>query len=95
MSTISRNELVFRYETLEDSLIDTLSNEQLRALIDIYVLALDNYERDIMDAISLYINEYGNDDTKKYMMELIEKKNDAYLKQELNYLINLIWTLYI
>ncbi|EOL9165598.1 hypothetical protein NF882_004689 [Escherichia coli] len=64
MSTISRNELVFRYETLEDSLIDTLSNEQLRALIDIYVLALDNYERDIMDAISLYINEYGNDDTK-------------------------------
>ncbi|CAQ89488.1 hypothetical protein [Escherichia fergusonii] len=90
MSTISRNELVFRYETLEDSLRDTLSNEQLRALIDIYVLALDNYERDIMDAISLYINEYGNDDTKKYMMELIEKKNDAYLKQELNYLINLI-----
>ncbi|EHX5841356.1 hypothetical protein K2E12_003345, partial [Escherichia fergusonii] len=86
MSTISRNELVFRYETLEDSLRDTLSNEQLRALIDIYVLALDNYERDIMDAISLYINEYGNDDTKKYMMELIEKKNDAYLKQELNYL---------
>lgn len=90
MSTISRNELVFRYETLEDSLRDTLSNEQLRALIDIYVLALDNYERDIMDAISLYINEYGNDDTKKYMMELVEKKNDAYLKQELNYLINLI-----
>ena len=90
MNTISRNELVLLYETLENSLMDSLSNKQLRALIDIYVLALDNYERDIMDSISFYINEYGNDDTKKYMMELIEKKNDAYLKQELNYLINLI-----
>ena len=90
MNTISRNELVLLYETLGNSLMDSLSNKQLRALIDIYVLALDNYERDIMDSISFYINEYGNDDTKKYMMELIEKKNDAYLKQELNYLINLI-----
>ncbi|MEC9523832.1 hypothetical protein RCT70_12730, partial [Escherichia marmotae] len=65
MNTISRNELVLLYETLENSLMDSLSNKQLRALIDIYVLALDNYERDIMDSISFYINEYGNDDTRK------------------------------
>ncbi|MEC9680608.1 hypothetical protein RCT61_02725, partial [Escherichia marmotae] len=67
MNTISRNELVLLYETLENSLMDSLSNKQLRALIDIYVLALDNYERDIMDSISFYINEYGNDDTRKYV----------------------------
>ncbi|MED0442384.1 hypothetical protein RCU65_09945, partial [Escherichia marmotae] len=73
MNTISRNELVLLYETLENSLMDSLSNKQLRALIDIYVLALDNYERDIMDSISFYINEYGNDDTRKYVIELIEK----------------------
>lgn len=90
MSNISRNELVLLYETLENSLMESLSNKQLRALIDIYVLALDNYERDIMDSISFYINEYGNDDTKKYIMEIIEKNNDAYLKQELNYLLNVI-----
>ncbi|HED5893984.1 TPA: hypothetical protein R5R88_004619, partial [Salmonella enterica] len=80
MNTISRNELVLLYETLENSLMDSLSNKQLRALIDIYVLALDNYDRDIMDSISFYINEYGNDDTRKYVIELIEKNNNAYLK---------------
>ncbi|EBS7636874.1 hypothetical protein CDR68_24770 [Salmonella enterica] len=90
MNTISRNELVLLYETLENSLMDSLSNKQLRALIDIYVLALDNYERDIMDSILFYINEYGNDDTRKYMIELIEKNNNAYLKQELNYLLNIL-----
>lgn len=90
MSNISRNELVLLYETLENSFMDSLSNKQLRALIDIYALALDNYERDIMDSISFYINEYGNNDTRKYIMELIEKNNDAYLKQELNCLINMI-----
>ncbi|EFG1985267.1 hypothetical protein RCN32_17090 [Escherichia marmotae] len=90
MNTISRNELVLLYETLENSLMDSLSNKQLRALIDIYVLALDNYERDIMDSISFYINEYGNDDTRKYVIELIEKNNNAYLKQELNYLLNIL-----
>ncbi|EMM4086339.1 hypothetical protein WAC87_004398 [Shigella flexneri] len=90
MNTISRNELVLLYETLENSLMDSLSNKQLRALIDIYVLALDNYERDIMDSISFYINEYGNDDTRKYVIDLIEKNNNAYLKQELNYLLNIL-----
>ncbi|MBB2302691.1 hypothetical protein HEN10_023345 [Escherichia sp. 93.1447] len=90
MNTISRNELVLLYETLENSLMDSLSNKQLRALIDIYVLALDNYDRDIMDSISFYINEYGNDDTRKYVIELIEKNNNAYLKQELNYLLNIL-----
>ncbi|EFG0982502.1 hypothetical protein GY662_21785 [Escherichia marmotae] len=90
MNTISRNELVLLYETLENSLMDSLSNKQLRALIDIYVLALGNYERDIMDSISFYINEYGNDDTRKYVIELIEKNNNAYLKQELNYLLNIL-----
>lgn len=78
------------YESFENSLTDSLSNEQLRALIDLYVLALDNYERDIMDAISLYMDEYGNDDTKVYIMELIEKNNDDYLEQELMYLFKII-----
>lgn len=90
MSNICRNELVLLYESFENSLTDSLSNEQLRALIDLYVLALDNYERDIMDAISLYMDEYGNDDTKVYIMELIEKNNDDYLEQELMYLFKII-----
>lgn len=42
-------------------------------MVDVFVDALENYERDIMDAVIFYMAEYGSNDTKHYIQMIIQK----------------------
>ncbi|MBC8952154.1 hypothetical protein [Xenorhabdus sp. PB62.4] len=90
MNSTNRDKLVALYEKLESSFSENLSNDDLRKLVDLYMIAISNYDRDIMDSISFYVHEYGNRDTKEYILNKIKHDHNNYLEREIGYLIDLI-----
>jgi len=71
--------------------LDKLENDLdggLRKLIDVYCVAIDSYENDIADSISLYIIDMGNKNTYDYLEEISSMSNDQYLKREFSEWMN-------
>jgi hypothetical protein len=59
-------------------------NDGLRDLINIYCVAIDSFENDIVDSIALYVIDMGNKDTCRYLEEILSVKEDPYLVKEFN-----------
>ncbi|MDU2940424.1 MAG: hypothetical protein E7B59_14785 [Enterobacteriaceae bacterium] len=59
-------------------------NDGLRNLINIYCVAIDSYENDIVDSIALYVIDMGNKETCRYLEEILSVKEDPYLVKEFN-----------
>ena len=59
-------------------------NDGLRNLINIYWVAIDSYENDIVDSIALYVIDMGNKETCRYLEEILSVKEDPYLVKEFN-----------
>ncbi|MBN3131137.1 hypothetical protein H4F52_05130 [Pectobacterium brasiliense] len=69
-------------EALDRIKIDV--NGGLRDLIDIYCVAIDSFENDVVDSISLYVIDFGGEDTCRYLEEILSAKEDPYLEVEFN-----------
>lgn len=54
----------------------------LERLIDLYCLAVDSYEHDIVDSIPMYILDFGDKDTYNYLDKYLKSIKDEYLKNE-------------
>ncbi|AIN64867.1 hypothetical protein U2T78_004381 [Providencia stuartii] len=59
-------------------------NGGLRDLINIYCVAIDSFENDIVDSIVLYVIDMGNKDTCRYLEEILSVNKDPYLVKEFN-----------
>lgn len=59
-------------------------NDGLRDLINIYCVAIDSFDNDIVDSIALYVTDMGNKDTRLYLQEMLLEKQDPYLVKEFN-----------
>ncbi|QIH64007.1 hypothetical protein CRX67_13405 [Enterobacteriaceae bacterium A-F18] len=59
-------------------------NDGLRDLINIYCVAIDSFENDIVDSIALYVIDMGNKDTCRYLEEILSVEEDPYLVKEFN-----------
>ena len=59
-------------------------NGGLRDLINIYCVAIDSFENDIVDSIALYVIDMGNKDTCRYLEEMLSVKEGPYLVKEFN-----------
>lgn len=59
-------------------------NAGLRDLINIYCVAIDSFENDIVDSIALYVIDMGNKDTCRYLEEILLANEDPYLAKEFN-----------
>lgn len=59
-------------------------NDGLRNLINIYCVAIDSYENDIVDSIALYVIDMGNKETCRYLEEILSVKEEPYLVKEFN-----------
>ena len=59
-------------------------------MVDVFVDALENYERDIMDAVIFYMAEYGSNDTKHYIQMIIQERCDSFVPLHLMPLLNVI-----
>ena len=60
------------------------NNDGLRDLIKIYCVAIDSFDNDIIDSITLYVTDMGNKDTRLYLQEMLLEKQDPYLVKEFN-----------
>ncbi|MCZ6442891.1 hypothetical protein O5268_13890 [Escherichia coli] len=78
----------FRFSQFESNLSEHPSNKEVNTLVDVYVDAIENYERDIMDAVMFYMAEYGNNDTKHYIQMIIQKRRDSFVTSHLMPLLN-------
>lgn len=59
-------------------------------MVDVFVDAIENYERDIMDAVIFYMAEYGSNDTKHYIQMIIQERCDSFVTLHLMPLLNVI-----
>ncbi|QJU23685.1 hypothetical protein [Escherichia coli] len=80
----------FRFSQFESNLSEHPSNKEVNTLVDVYVDAIENYERDIMDAVMFYMAKYGNTDTKQYIQMIIEQRRDSFVTSHLKPLLNVI-----
>ena len=78
----------FRFSQFESNLSEHPSNKEVNTLVDVYVDAIENYERDIMDAVMFYMAENGNNDTKHYIQMIIQKRRDSFVTSHLMPLLN-------
>ncbi len=56
-----------RFSQIENNLSEHPSNKEFNTLVDVFVDAIENPEREIMDAAIFYIAEYGGNDTSQYI----------------------------
>lgn len=59
-------------------------DDGLRDLIDIYCVAIDSFENDIVDSIALYVIDMGTKNTCQYLEEILSQNKDPYLVKEFN-----------
>jgi len=59
-------------------------NSGLTELIDIYCVAINSFENDIVDSISLYVTDMGDENTCGYLEKILLINEDPYLKKEFN-----------
>lgn len=59
-------------------------NAGLRDLINIYGVAIDSLENDIVDSIALYVLDLGDKDTCRYLEEILLVNEDPYIVKEFN-----------
>ena len=64
--------------------LDVDVNDGLRDLINIYCVAIDSFENDIVDSIALYVIDMENKDTCRYLQEILSENKDPYLVKEFN-----------
>ena len=64
--------------------LDVDVNDGLRDSINIYCVAIDSFENDIVDSIALYVIDMENKDTCRYLQEILSENKDPYLVKEFN-----------
>lgn len=67
-----------RFSQIENNLSEHPSNKEVNTLVDVFVDAIENYERDIMDVVIFCMADYGNNDTSQYIQTELKIKYQAW-----------------